>query len=102
MEGYDFISSFGDSPNKTKAVKPSNDSENIGISQRAIFELFQQIQSVKSNEQATGVNGIGGSKTKHYSVFVSFLQIYNEKVFDLLNQSSINSLGTKKPVANKD
>lgn len=22
---------------------------------------------------------------RHYSVFVSFLQIYNEKVFDLLN-----------------
>eukprot|EP00347_Sterkiella_histriomuscorum_P001469 403371916 len=104
MEGYDFISNFGDSPNKTKAVKPSNDSENIGISQRAIFELFQQIQSVKNNEQATGVNGIGVSKTKHYSVFVSFLQIYNEKVFDLLNQSSINSLGTKKPrnQTNKD
>ena len=23
--------------------------------------------------------------SRHYSVFVSFLQIYNEKVFDLLN-----------------
>jgi hypothetical protein len=26
---------------------------------------------------------------RHYSVFVSFLQIYNEKVYDLLNPSTV-------------
>jgi hypothetical protein len=31
MEGYDFISNFGDSPIKAKAVKAANDSDNIGI-----------------------------------------------------------------------
>lgn len=30
--------------------------------------------------------------TKHYSVFASFLQIYNEKVFDLLNPSSVGGI----------
>lgn len=41
MEGYDFVQNFGESPNKTKAVKASIDSENIGITQRSIFELYQ-------------------------------------------------------------
>jgi hypothetical protein len=40
MEGYDFVSGQGDSPLKTKAIKAANDSENIGITQRSIVELF--------------------------------------------------------------
>jgi len=31
-------------------------------------------------------------KTKHISVFCSYLQIYNEKVFDLLNPASVSGL----------
>jgi len=31
-------------------------------------------------------------KTRHVNVFASFLQIYNEKVFDLLNPSSLSGL----------
>ena len=45
------------------------------------MELFEQIERVRSEE-----------KTKHVSVFCSFLQIYNEKVFDLLNPSSVGGL----------
>ena len=36
--------------------------------------MFQRIEEMKAQEP-----------TRHFSVFVSFLQIYNEKVFDLLN-----------------
>ena len=36
--------------------------------------MFKRIEDIKASES-----------TRHYSVFVSFLQIYNEKVFDLLN-----------------
>ena len=36
--------------------------------------MFQRIEEMKANEP-----------TRHFSVFVSFLQIYNEEVFDLLN-----------------
>ena len=48
MEGYDFVQNTtgafmgSDNPGKTvKAVKVANDSENVGITQRAIFELFK-------------------------------------------------------------
>jgi len=46
-----------------------------------MMELFEQIEQMR--KQDTG---------KHYSVFCSFLQIYNEKVFDLLNPSSVSGL----------
>ena len=57
------------------------DVESAGITQRGVMELFEQIQQSRENE-----------KTKHISVFCSFLQIYNEKVFDLLNPSSVGGL----------
>ena len=42
-----------------------------GITIRSIREVFKQAQELK--------------KEKHITVSCSFLQIYNEKVFDLLN-----------------
>ena len=42
--------------------------------------MFNRIEDIKASESS-----------RHYSVFVSFLQIYNEKVFDLLNSSAIGS-----------
>ena len=32
---------------------------------------------------------------RHFSVFVSFLQIYNEKVFDLLNPQIVQGVGKR-------
>ena len=46
----------------------------VGITQRGIHQMFERIEEMKAQEP-----------TRHFSVFVSFLQIYNEKVFDLLN-----------------
>lgn len=45
------------------------------------MELFEQIEQARQN-----------NKNQHFSVFCSFLQIYNEKVFDLLNPSSVGGL----------
>jgi len=59
----------------------STDEEGTGITQRGILELFEQIEALKLKE-----------KGKHFSVFASYLQIYNEKVFDLLNPNSIGGL----------
>ena len=59
----------------------TNDSNSVGITQRGVMELFEQIDEMKAQD-----------KTKHYSVFASFLQIYNEKVFDLLNPASVGGL----------
>lgn len=49
----------------------------LGLTQRGVRELFQKIEDIKNSHK----------NTKHFSVFVSYLQIYNEKVFDLLNPS---------------
>lgn len=62
-----------------RAFEPDEDS--TGITQRSVMELFEQIEAQRQEE-----------KTKHISVFASFLQIYNEKVFDLLNPNSIGGL----------
>ena len=53
---------------------PRMNEEDLGITQRGVHQLFTRIEEMKANDS-----------TRHYSVFVSFLQIYNEKVFDLLN-----------------
>ena len=71
----------------------SNDIEYAqnGIIQKSVGELFDQIEYLKESDSG-----------KHYGVFVSFLQIYNEKVFDLLNASSVNGLtATKKFIQNE-
>ena len=60
------------------------DSKEQGIAQRSVKDLFKQIERQKQE-----------TSTRQTSVFVSFLQIYNEKVFDLLNPTSA-SLVVKK------
>lgn len=67
--------------NRGGVQSEANDIEAIGITQRGVMELFEQIEQAREQE-----------KTKHVSVFCSFLQIYNEKVFDLLNPSSVGGL----------
>ena len=54
-------------------MKPNNFQN--GISLRAIRDAFKQAEEAK--------------KGKHIQISCSFLQIYNEKVFDLLNTSKI-------------
>lgn len=76
MEGYDYKDK-NDSRSKLKAPV-IKDNDNIGITQRAVRELFQQIQHKKNKHG------------KHISVYVSYLQIYSEKIFDLLNLSNLN------------
>ena len=48
-------------------------------------ELFSKIEQVKKTDN-----------TRHFNVFVSFLQIYSEKVFDLLNPNSTGPI-QKRP-----
>ena len=76
MEGYDYKNkNDGRAKSKAPIIR---ETDNIGITQRAIRDLFQQIQMRKEKNGA------------HITVYVSFLQIYSEKVFDLLNLSSLN------------
>ncbi|TNV86632.1 hypothetical protein FGO68_gene2980 [Halteria grandinella] len=53
-------------------------SAKLGISQRAIVDLFKRVKKIRESP----------SHSKHINVFCSFLQIYNERVYDLLNPDS--------------
>ena len=61
------------------------------MTQRGVNELFEQIEVTK---------GEAGENGKHISVFCSFLQIYNEKVFDLLNPASVGGLTALRKTSN--
>ena len=65
------------------------DVESTGITQRGVMELFEQIEHMRQT-----------NKNQHFSVFCSFLQIYNEKVFDLLNPSSVGGLTALRKMGN--
>lgn len=84
MEGYDYENKntkttvLGD-----RGVKPIiKDDDNVGISIRAIREVFDQAKQLTTN------------RTKTIKVYCSFLQIYNEKIFDLLNLANIPLKGS--------
>jgi hypothetical protein len=76
MEGYEYKAAEKlNNPDKRAGKAVISDNLNNGISIRAIKESFKQIEDVKNS--------------KHITISCSFLQIYNEKVFDLLNTSKI-------------
>jgi len=72
MEGYDYISSSkGNSRDVKPVIKEQN--ENSGITLRCIWEIYNQVDAINAKGY------------KKIAISCSFLQIYNEKVFDLLN-----------------
>jgi len=85
MEGYDYIKSQQDVEGNrtTKAPVISQDIEKMGLTQRAVNDLFKEIKRVKEEEG------------KHINIFCSFLQIYNERVYDLLNETSLQTNSKK-------
>ena len=76
MEGYEYQAAAKlNNPDMRAGKVQVTDNLNNGISVRAIKDAFKQAEEAK--------------KSKHISISCSFLQIYNEKVFDLLNTSKI-------------
>lgn len=70
MEGYKYSEEKGYDDRAGKPIIQQNYLD-AGLSIRAINEIFNQAEI--------------SSKEKSVTISVSFLQIYNEKVFDLLN-----------------
>jgi kinesin family protein 4/21/27 len=60
-----------------------NDDNRHGITFRSIKELFDQVNVRKA------------SSGKYYRIYCSFLQIYNEKIYDLLNVSCLEGQGLR-------
>ena len=86
MEGYDYVQTQKNNTVSTdkRGVRPLiQETENSGISIWAIKEMFEQVKILES------------SSTKWVTLSVDFIQIYNEKVFDLLNFGSIANKKSK-------
>jgi hypothetical protein len=78
MQGYHgTIFAYGQT-GSGKTYTMEGNQRQTGITQRSVHELFARISEMKQQEPQ-----------RHYSVFVSYLQIYNEKVYDLLNPNSV-------------
>lgn len=71
MEGYKYEEAKGEE-RAGKVNTTAN--QDVGLSVRAIREIFKQAEECK---------------TRTVQIYASFLQIYNEKVFDLLNSQTI-------------
>lgn len=84
MEGYEYNKAevLNNPDMRGGKVQIQTDNLNNGLSIRAIKEAFNQVEMAR--------------KSKHITVSCSFLQIYNEKIFDLLNTGKIKKTNAKK------
>ena len=84
-----------DAPRRTKTYQDlqakATPPEQLGIVPRAVMALFDRVDAMSSSASAAASATSGGSTSSTSStscvVRLSFLQIYNEKIFDLLNPS---------------
>ena len=76
MEGYQYAPKQSEQDRAGKVILNDFDA---GISTRAIRDMFQQASQIKD---------------RTITLSCSFLQIYNEKVFDLLNKQTLKSSKT--------
>lgn len=81
MEGYDYVP--GEDGIPTPDLKRGG---NLGMSPRCIKQLFDRINAMNSE-----------SDDVIYTVNCSFLQIYQEKIYDLLNSSLFKAQNIEIP-----
>ena len=80
MEGYKYSTN-----DKGQPVAVVESGENEGIVPRSIRLMFEMIKQ----ESGTG--------RKKFTVYCSYLQVYKERVYDLLNKSHLKRLVTDGP-----
>mmetsp|Transcript_57434 Transcript_57434/g.101951 ORF Transcript_57434/g.101951 Transcript_57434/m.101951 type:complete len:943 (+) Transcript_57434:56-2884(+) len=88
MEGFAYEHHNGSSAPSAAAARPRakvgrTAPEQLGIVPRAVHSLFTRVEALRAKAEGR-VPGTGAASCV---VKVSFLQIYNEKIFDLLNPS---------------
>lgn len=81
MEGYRY------KPNDKGLPVPifESNSESEGIVPRSVHHLFEYIKQQMNLQQ------------KKYTVYCSYLQVYKEKIFDLLNKAQVKTLQQEGP-----
>ena len=73
MEGYNYTLTKDPKPIIKVYSYDNTQEENLGVIPRSINYLFDKLESDEVK------------KKRKYTVYCSFLQIYNEKIYDLLN-----------------
>lgn len=88
MEGYKYVANDKGVPQpeiKVEFILTVKSDENEGLVPRSVNRLFDLIQQKSADGK------------KKYTVYCSFLQIYKEKIFDLLNKSQVKALVQEGP-----
>lgn len=84
MEGFSYeLGGFGGANTDARgprACSRNTQPEQFGVVPRAVRELFSRVEA---EEASTSTKE--GVEQEHYSIKVSFMQIYKERIFDLLN-----------------
>lgn len=70
---------------RSRVCELSRESEHIGIVPRAVHELFRRVDDLRGQAAASAQDDV------MFSVKVSFLQIYKERIYDLLNSESLKA-----------
>ena len=66
-----------------------NNDEFIGLIPRAITEIFNMVESMSANNNNNNNNNSDEPVVIQCAVYCSFVQIYNENLFDMLRDSSM-------------
>ncbi len=79
LQGYNStVSAYGQTGSgKSYTMQGSEDGEDGGIIGRVAKQLFKRISETEGNVK--------------FGVSMSYLQIYNERIYDLMNHSSLNN-----------
>mmetsp|Transcript_16893 Transcript_16893/g.39294 ORF Transcript_16893/g.39294 Transcript_16893/m.39294 type:complete len:1044 (+) Transcript_16893:93-3224(+) len=89
MEGFTYEHFNGNSAPSASSARPrvalkASSPDQLGIVPRAIQELFARLEAVEPDKSGTG-EPESPPADDIYTVKVSFLQIYKERIYDLLN-----------------
>lgn len=83
MEGYKY--KVNEKGHPIPIIDDNNSRDNDGIVPRAVSQIFDTIKQHNS------------MNTKRFNVYCSYLQVYKEKIYDLLNKSQLKRLVNDGP-----
>ena len=79
------------------------DNANAGLVQRSLRAIYDKIQSQQSNQEESMISNTNNNTIVRTTTQASFLEIYNEKIFDLFSNDNLdNPLSLREDAHNRD